>query len=258
MAPFTERRPWMIAPTETMPIPGSPPLSSSSRSSMRAGRRSRGSASSSAWSKPNPAAADSPRIAPIARPSVTRIRMGPWPCPVIPWNIEKTASPRTPPRPVGSGQRAVVGRADATAMAASAPTIHRKRRRRARTSGRPPIRRTPASAGGAMTAIEATPVSCIRISATMAPGRPRRLRTGPSMAWLRLGSWTDHVTSARPQAPAKPSMARPAISAARRQRKSRTISETCSKPDRLARVVRIRDPDARRSPPTTRTRQPAA
>ena len=45
------------------------------------------------------------------------------------------------------------------------------------------------------------PSICISRSALMAPGYPRTLRIGREVAWLRLGSCTDHVISAAAATP---------------------------------------------------------
>jgi hypothetical protein len=59
----------------------------------------------------------------------------------------------------------------------------------------------------------------------MAPGRPSRLRTGLTVAWLKLGSCTDQLASAAPSSIALTSKATPAISRRRRRTMSRSPSD---------------------------------
>ena len=86
----------------------------------------------------------------------------------------------------------------------------------------------PQTAIGVRSSTDASPKSCIARSATIAPGRPRRLRTAASVALLRLGSSTDQVASAVVTTPAKPIRPSPRSSAARRSRKARNASEKFS------------------------------
>ena len=55
----------------------------------------------------------------------------------------------------------------------------------------------------------------------MAPGYPTMLRIAREVAWLRLGSCTDHVISAAAATPASAIRPRPASSRKRRARASR-------------------------------------
>ena len=148
-------------------------------------------------------------------------------------------SPMMPPRPTGSGHEPMAGRALASAAAASAPIRKNARRRRGRVSGRADRRRRAIKPSGASSAREASPKNCIIRSATMAPGRPRRLATGLPVAWFRLGSSTDQVTSAMTVQTMSTVRMTPPNSARRRPIKALIGPEISSKLARLVRVVRI-------------------
>ena len=137
-----------------------------------------------------------------------------------------SASPMTPPSPVGSGHALLAGRHDAKAAAAGAPTTHSTTRMRSRSSGRCVTRRQPQAATGNSKAIVAMPSSCIIRSALIAPVRPSMLRTGALVAWLSEGSCTDQVASATAATPARPSSTAPMISCRRRRSAARISSET--------------------------------
>ena len=62
------------------------------------------------------------------------------------------------------------------------------------------------------------------MSAPIAPGLPSQLWIGAEVAWLRLGSPTDQVSSATAPAPTPARAAKPSASAARRFGSSRTES----------------------------------
>ena len=128
--------------------------------------------------------------------------------PVIDAMARITASPITPPRPVGSGHCAVRARQEAKAAAAMTPNSQAGSRQRIRSSGRWVNSRQPQAAIGSRKAMVARPNSCIARSAAMAPGSPRRLRTGSLVAWLKLGSFTDQVASAAAAARDQPRSAR--------------------------------------------------
>src|SRR5271157_5448843 len=87
-------------------------------------------------------------------------------------------------------------------------------------------------------------MNCITKSAAIAPGAPRRLWMRALVAWLRLGSLTDQVKSARQRQATPASAPKPAISAARRFGKSRTEAGTWSINENV--VVRIADSPDRR------------
>ncbi len=93
-----------------------------------------------------------------------------------------SASPTTPPSPLGNGHAWLGGRQEANAAAAMAPRIHSTRRTRSRSSGRCVSRRQPHAATGNSNAMVATPSSCIIRSAPIAPGSPSMLRTGALVA----------------------------------------------------------------------------
>ena len=133
------------------------------------------------------------------------------------------ASPTTPPRPVGSGQLPGAGSSEARAAAAATPDeikarLAARRARAAARSGAASPRR-PAATSAAM---QARPSICMTMSAAIAPGAPRRLWIGALVAWLRLGSSTDQVSSATPRPATPASATTPSISAARRFGNSRT------------------------------------
>ena len=135
-------------------------------------------------------------------------------------------SPVTPPSPAGSGQVAVRGRQAAKPAASSIGQRPRTRSRmRSRCSGRWVASRQPQTATGSTSATAATPNSCISRSATMAPGRPSRLRTGALVAWLSEGSCTDQVASASASSMASAISARPPSSRRRRRSASRSASD---------------------------------
>ena len=136
-----------------------------------------------------------------------------------------SASPMTPPSPVGSGHALLGGRHEAKAAAASAPKIHSTVRMRSRSSGRCVMRRQPQAATGNRNAMVAMPSNCIIRSALIAPVRPSMLRTGALVAWLSEGSCTDQVASATAAMPASPSSTAPVISCRRRRNAARISSE---------------------------------
>src|SRR2546421_487181 len=108
------------------------------------------------------------------------------------------ASPMTPPSPLGSGQCGLAGRQEARPAAKTEPASQNARRIHSRSNGRWVAMRQPQTATGSTNTVAARPNNCIRRSAPMAPGVPRKLRTGPSMAWLSDGSCTDQAASATP------------------------------------------------------------
>ncbi|GJD98081.1 hypothetical protein OCOJLMKI_5320 [Methylobacterium iners] len=134
------------------------------------------------------------------------------------------ASPATPPRPVGSGQRAVGGSALATALAAKKPMTQSAMRRPPRGNSRVRISCTPQKAGGRAKASAPSPRSCIARSETMAPGTPSTLWAGCRVAWLRLGSSIDQVASATVSAVAPANSTRPPSSVMRLAMNGRTLS----------------------------------
>ncbi len=138
------------------------------------------------------------------------------------------ASPATPPMPVGSGQRAVGGRALATALALSTPTNHSAMRTPPCGRSRSRISRMPHRTGGNASMIEPSPRSCMARSATTAPGRPSTLCARWSVAWLRLGSSIDHVARATVSATAPVKRIRPPHSVSRLARKGRRLSTKVS------------------------------
>ena len=94
----------------------------------------------------------------------------------------RIASPITPPRPVGSGQRSVTGKSERTPAVATEPAIQSISRRRARSSRRSVRSLQPQQATGIRAAMDASPSICITRSAVIAPAGPRRLRVGPDVA----------------------------------------------------------------------------
>ena len=107
------------------------------------------------------------------------------------------ASPMTPPRPVGSGQRSLVRQAGGEARGehrAAEP----ERQPQPFAIERPVRGEAPAPDRDRQHAARSTarPNNCISRSAPIAPGVPSRLRTGASVAWLSDGSCTDQVASA--------------------------------------------------------------
>ena len=127
-----------------------------------------------------------------------------------------TASPMTPPMPVGNGHCAVRVRHEAKAAAATRPISQAGTRQRMRSSRRWVNSRQPQAAIGTMMARVARPNSWVARSAAIAPGAPRRLRTGALVAWLKLGSFTDQVASAAAAPQASATSASPASSRRRR------------------------------------------
>ena len=105
----------------------------------------------------------------------------------------RTASPRTPPSPVGSGQLVGAGRKEARPAAAIEPASQATRRTRTAppTAVEPPAperRRRQGGGAGEAHQLHAR-------SAPIAPGAPSRLWIAVEVAWLRLGSSTDQVSS---------------------------------------------------------------
>ena len=152
--------------------------------------------------------------------------------------IVRTASPMTPPSPVGKAQRAVAGRNDASPAASTPPMIHKSSRVLTRSSRRVVISRQPQRPGGTMRPMTPSPSICISRSAATAPREPRRLRTGPEVAWLRLGSSTDQDNRASASAIVPARRQKPASSAPRRAAKARKGSGTRASAVMLV-VVRI-------------------
>ncbi|ODN68719.1 hypothetical protein A6302_03986 [Methylobrevis pamukkalensis] len=116
--------------------------------------------------------------------------------------------------PVGSGQLAGTGSTEMKAAAAAVPAAQARMRLRAIETRRPVSSDQPQATSGIRKIAEVSPTNCMTRSETTAPGVPRALRTGSSVAWLQLGSSTDQVASAaasaatsairpRPLAPAK-------------------------------------------------------
>src|SRR5436305_3135878 len=135
------------------------------------------------------------------------------------------ASPMTPPRPLGSGQRGLAGRQEARPAAKTEPTSQNARRIHSRSNGRWVAMRQPHTATGSTNTVAASPNNCISRSAPTAPGVPRKLRTGPSVAWLSDGSWTDHVPSATAISADSVIRATPPPSETRRRIRSRRSSD---------------------------------
>ncbi len=219
------------APSETIPQPGSSGVRSSASSqsaiclAFRSGATlSSKSSATSRWGssdRPSPQAALRLRMAMTAKTMPRAAPAEPLAMPVMARAAARSASPTTPPRPLGRGQRSVAGIALASAVAAPAPMTHRARRNWRRPSSPDFISRQPQTASGSRAAMEPRPRICMARSATMAPGQPRRLRTGESVALLRLGSSTDHVASEAATRPAIASSASPISSCARRATKAR-------------------------------------
>src|SRR5437763_4411067 len=135
------------------------------------------------------------------------------------------ASPMTPPRPLGNGQCGLAGRQDARPAAKTEPTSQNAKRIHSRSNGRWVAMRQPQTATGSTNTVAARPNNCIRRSAPMAPGVPRKLRTGPSMAWLSDGSCTDQVASATAISADNVINATPPLSEMRRRIISRRSSD---------------------------------
>ncbi|GLS45823.1 hypothetical protein GCM10007884_38140 [Methylobacterium brachythecii] len=171
----------------------------------------------------------------------TRAAAGPAMAPTTSLATESNASPATPPRPVGSGQLAVGGRALATALEARKPITQRARRRppRGRLCSR--IRRAPQSTGGRAKANEPSPRSCMARSETAAPARPSTLCAARSVAWFRLGSSIDHVARATIMAMAPANKTRPPNSVSRFAMNGRKLSTNVSYGDAERRSERMRD-----------------
>src|SRR5215213_6313167 len=106
-----------------MPQPGSSSrgASSASSGSRRPFARPDFGLDASPSENANPQAAVVARIATPAKAKASRVEPTPPDRPVSALAALSSASPVTPPRPVGSGQRAVGGSALATAVAAPAP-----------------------------------------------------------------------------------------------------------------------------------------
>ena len=156
--------------------------------------------------------------------------------------IHRTASPTTPPRPDGSGQLAGAGMSEAKPEVAIAPAISSSTRGEMRPMRRSTTSRQPQAAGGASAAAEPTPRNCMSRSAEIAPPRPSQLCGAAEVAWVRLGSSTDHDISDRPAPTTSASKATPAASAARRFGPSRRRSGRWSSSVKV--VVRIQRPRA--------------
>ena len=128
-----------------------------------------------------------------------------------------SASPITPPRPVGSGHFGLFGRQDAKPEASEVPASQNSRRCHSRSKSRCVAIRQPQMATGSTSTVDARPSSCINRSLPIAPGAPSRLRTGASVAWLNEGSCTDQVASAHPIVTASVIKAMPPHSRMRRR-----------------------------------------
>ncbi|GJE45621.1 hypothetical protein AEGHOMDF_4821 [Methylobacterium soli] len=163
-----------------------------------------------------------------AKTKPTRAAAGPEIAPTMVRAADIRESPVTPPRPVGRGQRAVGGRALATALAAQKPMIQRAIRMPPRGRSRARIRRMPQRAGGSAKASEPSPRSCMARSETTAPGAPRTLWAAWSVAWFRLGSSIDQVARATVRATAPANSRSPPSSVSRRARKGRSVSTKVS------------------------------
>jgi len=135
------------------------------------------------------------------------------------------ASPTTPPRPLGSGQRSLCGRQDTKPAPNTVPASQNVNRIHSRSNGRWVAIRQPHTATGRISTVEASPNNCISRSAPIAPGVPRKLRTGSSVAWLNDGSCTDHVASATAISAASTIRATPPLSETRRRIMSRRSSD---------------------------------
>ena len=194
----------------------------------RAGSSPSGGTSGRSSATPKPQAAVMARIATPAKAKPIKAEPAPLETPSTVFAAPRSASPTTPPSPVGKGQRPVAGSALATAVAAPEPPIHSASRRCRRRTLRERRSCQPQTAIGVRSSTDASPKSCIARSATIAPGSPRRLRTVASVALLRLGSSTDQVASAVVTTPARPIRPSPQSSAARRLRKARNASEKFS------------------------------
>ena len=128
----------------------------------------------------------------------------------------------TPPRPVGKGHLAVTGRNEARPAASTPPMIHKISRVLTLSSRRVVISRKPQRPGGTMSPMTPRPSICMSKSAAMAPRDPRRFRTAPEVAWLKLGSSTDQDNRASVSAIVPAMRQIPANSAPRRAAKART------------------------------------
>src|SRR6202171_6131114 len=200
------RKPWVSAPSETMAFPKIPSVSSSGRS-----RSSRSAVNPKPKATAREAAANSPK----ARPSPRRLGKGSEPPEISAGRLSKR-SPAMPPNPVESGQFNV----DFTQAAKPAAKITLRNQAISRilihTSGRWVKRRQTQTAIGNTKTTAARPANCIKKSAKTAPERPRRLRVGPSVARLKLGSSADQLASAALAAAAIRISARPISSASLR------------------------------------------
>ncbi len=143
-----------------------------------------------------------------------------------------SASPNTPPSPVGSGQEPMRGNVETKAAASKVASTH-TRPRHFSPIGLCAKSRQPNSASGASSRMAASPKSCMARSEKMAPGKPSRLWIGFCVAWLSEGSCTDQVASAMAPSSASVSSARPANSRTRRRTMSRKCSETKATMSRL-------------------------
>jgi hypothetical protein len=130
----------------------------------------------------------------------------------------RMASPMMPPSPDGSGQVTGTGRQAATAAASTMPTSHSSSRRRSRAIGRLAVRRQPSTATGIKSASAPSPTNCMTRSAATAPGVPSRFWAGRLVAWLKLGSLTDHVAKASAIASTEARIDSPASCEANRRR----------------------------------------
>src|SRR5450631_912880 len=132
-----------------------------------------------------------------------------------------SASPTTPPSPVGSGQAPPCGQQLAKPADITAHRIQHASRSASRSKVRWVSMRQPRTATGRISMIAPRPRICINRSAKIAPGYPTMLRMAPEVAWLRLGSCTDQVIRAAAPTPERDNKARPVSSRKRRANASR-------------------------------------
>ena len=199
---------------------------------------------------PNPAA--KAIVTTVARPNTSAATNSAMPesgAPKIIAGARSSASPNTPPNPVGSGQEPMRGSVETKAAARNVARIH-SRPRHLSPTGRCDSSRQPSSISGSSSMMAARPSNCIAKSEKIAPGKPSRLCAGLCVAWLSEGSCTDQVASAMAPSSASVISARPASSLRRRRRMSRKCSETKARTSRLRSIAGIGFPY-----PSTATRR---
>ena len=188
MAALMLRTLCMAAPSEISAKPGSPEVSSSSSAWSRSGPSTGRSALADEGPdipKPIEAHMDRKPMTPAISP-VTRSGMPPSGANFF--GRARMASPATPPRPVGSGQRSEVGKRDRTVAAEMVARTQRPNRNAGLSSRLASIRRMPHASKGSIVNVAASPKDWMSRSANTAPAGPSQFLTGPEVAWLRLGS----------------------------------------------------------------------